>query len=124
MFNSIRAKRRGFLLFSTVAVVLTALVGYLLMHRLQTDSVQSIQHSMDAWRMSLALTRWTVIALVALWWNYLVAWLANAGTINPAKASQLTTLRWRAVIWLILLELVLGQGVLVKALSFMAGTMS
>ena len=54
MFNNIRAKRKSFLLFTTVAVLLTALVGYLLMHRLQTESVQSFQHSIDTWRMTLA----------------------------------------------------------------------
>ena len=123
MFNSIRARRRGFLLFTTVAAVLTALVGYLLMHRLQTDSVQSLQHSMDTWRMALALIRWALLALVVLCWNFLIEWLAHAGTIDHTKAAQLTALRWRAVTWLVLLELVLGQGILVKALSLMAGTM-
>jgi len=123
VFSSIRARRKGFLLFTIVAVVLTTLVGYLLMDRLQTESMQRIQHSIDTWRLSLALIRWSLIALVALCWNYPVAWLANSGTINHAKAAQLTAFRWRAVTWLVLLELVLGQGVLVKALSLMAGIM-
>jgi len=103
--------------------MLTTLVGYLLMDRLQTESMQRIQHSIDTWRLSLALIRWSLIALVALSWNYPVAWLAKSGTINHAKAAQLTALRWRAVTWLVLLELVLGQGILVKALSLMAGIM-
>jgi hypothetical protein len=106
-----------------VAAVLTALVGYLLMHRLQTDSVQSLQHSMDTWRMALALIRWALLALVALCWNFLVEWLTHAGTIDHTKAAQLTALRWRAVTWLVSLELVLGQRVLVKALGLMAGIM-
>jgi hypothetical protein len=106
-----------------VAVVLAALAGYLLMHRLQTDVVLSIRHSMDSWRVSLALIRWSLIALVTLSWNYWAAWLASSVTINPSKAAQLTELRWRVVSWLVLLELVLGQGVLVKALNLLAGTM-
>ena len=60
-----------------MAVLLTVLVGYLLMHRLQTDSVQSVQQSIDAWRTTLTVMRWTVIAVIAFGWNHLVAWLAD-----------------------------------------------
>ncbi|WP_197055080.1 hypothetical protein [Alcanivorax nanhaiticus] len=119
MFNNIRSRRKSFLLFTTVAVLLTALAGYLLMHRLQTDSVQSIQQSIDAWRTTLTVIRWVAIAAVALGWNHLVAWLADATILSRAKATRLTGLRWRAVTWLVLLELVLGQGVLVNAIGLM-----
>ncbi|MEZ5573752.1 MAG: hypothetical protein R3E64_17300 [Halioglobus sp.] len=122
MFNNIRAKRKGLLLFITLAALLTGLVGYLLMHRLQTESVQSVQHSIEAWRMALMLFRWTLVTLVALSWNQLVVWLVYVGAITHTKVVQLTELRWRVVIWLVLLELVLGQGALVKAVSLAAGT--
>ena len=119
MFNNIRSRRKSFLLFTTVAVLLTALAGYLLMHRLQTDSVQSIQQSIDAWRTTLTVIRWVAIAAVALGWNHLVAWLADATILSRAKATRLTGVHWRAVTWLVLLELVLGQGVLVNAIGLM-----
>jgi len=102
-----------------MAVLLTALVGYLLMHRLQTDSVQSVQQSIDAWRTILTVMRWTVIAVISFGWNHLVVWLADAEILSRAKATRLTGLRWRAVTWLVLLELVLGQGVLVNAIGLM-----
>ncbi len=119
MFNNIRSRRKNFLLFTTMAVLLTALVGYLLMHRLQTDSVQSVQQSIDAWRTILTVMRWTVIAVIALGWKHLVAWLAEAEILSRAKATRLTGIHWRAVTWLVLLELVLGQGVLVNAIGLM-----
>lgn len=119
MFNNIRSRRKNFLLFTTMAVLLTALVGYLLMHRLQTDSVQSVQQSIDTWRTTLTAMRWTVIAVIAFGWNHLVVWLADAEILSRAKATRLTGLRWRAVTWLVLLELVLGQGVLVNAIGLM-----
>ena len=103
-------------------MLLTAIVGYLLMHRLQTDSVQSIQHSIDAWRATLTAIRRTLIVLVALSWNQLIAWLADARALSHTKATRLTGLRWRAVTWLVLLELVLGQGVLVKAVNLAVGS--
>ena len=121
MFNKLRAKRKGFLLLTTLAALLSGLVGFLLMHRLQTESVQSVQHSLDVWRMTLMLIRWTLITLVALSWNYFIARLASVGMISHNKVAPLTELRWRTVTWLVLLELVLGQGVLVKAVSLALG---
>lgn len=121
MFNNLRAKRKGFLLLTTLAALLTGLVGFLLMHRLQTESVQSVQHSLDVWRMTLMFVRWTLITLVALGWNYSIARLASLGVISHDKVASLTERRWRAVSWLVLLELVLGQGVLVNAVSLAVG---
>ena len=123
MFNNLRAKRKSFLLLTTLAALLTGLVGFLLMHRLQTESVQSVQDSLYAWRMTLMLIRWTSITLVALSWNYFIARLASIGMISHDKVAPLTEMRWRAVSWLVLLELVLGQGVLVKAVSLALGAL-
>lgn len=121
MFNSLRSRRKGFLVLTTLAALLTALVGYLLMHWLRTESVQSIHYSIDSWRTILTAIRCAVIALLALSWNHLVAWLTKAGMLTRTQAIHLTELRWRAVTWLVLLELVLGQGVLVKAMSLVVG---
>ena len=122
MFNNIRKKRKGFLALTTLAALLTGVVGYLLMHQLQTQSVQAVQHSINAWRMALTPLRWTLIAFVALGWNDLITRLASAGIITHSKVTSLAALRWRTVTWLVLVELVLGQGALVKALSLLAGT--
>ena len=122
MFNKLPTRRKGVLLLTMLAALLTGLVGYLLMHQLQTESVQSVQHSINAWRMALMLMRWTLIAFVALGWNHLITRLASAGIITHSKVTSLATLRWRAVTWLVVFELILGQGALVKVLSLMAGT--
>ncbi len=123
MFNKHLERRKSFLVLTTLATLLTGVVGYLLMHQLQTQSVQSVQHSINAWRMALTLLRWTLIAFVALGWNHLITRLASAGMITHSKVTSLAALRWRTVTWLVLLELVLGQGALVKALSLLAGTL-
>ena len=121
MFNNIRAKRKGFLIATLVAGLLTALVGYLLMHRLQTESVLSIQQSIDIWRITLTVCRWTVLALVAFGWKVGVEHFAKTGKINSDQAEQLYRYRWRAVTWLVILELVLGQGLVVRFLGATAG---
>lgn len=58
---------------------------------------------------------------MALFWNYLVDGLAKSGIINDQQATGLTALRWRAVTWLVLLELIVGQGVLIKAAGLVSG---
>ena len=121
MFNNSGAKRKGFLFATLVAVLLTALVGYWLMHRLQSNSVHSIQQSIDTWRITLTLCRWMIIALVAFGWNVGVEHLTETGKIHSTQADQLHRYRWRAVTWLVILELVLGQGLVVKFLGITAG---
>lgn len=121
MFNNSGANRKGFLIATLVAVLLTALVGYWLMHRLQTHSVHSIQQSIETWRLTLTLCRWAVIALVASGWNVGVEHFAKTGKIHSALADQLHRYRWRAVTWLVIFELVLGQGLVVKFLGITAG---
>tara|TARA_R100000005_G_scaffold96011_1_gene80077 strand:+ start:4235 stop:4609 length:375 start_codon:yes stop_codon:yes gene_type:complete len=121
VFNNSGAKRKGFLIATLVAALLTALVGYWLMHRLQTDSVQSVQQGIDSWRLTFTLCRWTVIALVAFGWNVGVEYLAKTGKIHAGQTDQLHRYRWRAVIWLVILELVLSQGLVVKFLGITAG---
>jgi hypothetical protein len=122
VFNNSRAQRKGFLITTLVAALLTALVGYWLMHRLQTDSVQSIQQSIDTWRLTLTLGRWTLIALVTFGWNAGVEYFTNTGKINFAQTGKLQRFRWRVVTWLVILELVLGQGMLVKFFSMIPGS--
>ena len=122
MFNNSRAQRKGLLITTLAAALLTALVGYWLMHRLQTDSVQSIQQSVDTWRLTLTLGRWAVIALVAFGWNASVEYFAKIGKINFTQTEQLQRFRWRAVTWLVILELVLGQELVVKFFGMTAGS--
>ena len=107
--------------FTVIAALLTAGAGFLLMHRLQLESVQSIRQDMQAWQPVLGVLRVTVILLVALGWNRLVAVLAGTGILNPARAGQLAALRWRIVTWMVILELVLGQGLLVRIAQLATG---
>ena len=122
MCSNTRPRRKGFLLCTTVAALLTAGAGYLLMHRLQTESIQSIQQTMNTWRVALTLLRWGVIAVVAFSWSYIVQCFSASGKLSSVHAEYLAGLRWRVVTWLILLELVLGQGMVVKFLDLIAET--
>lgn len=102
-------------------MVLTVLVGTWLMHRLQLESVQSTHQGLQAWQPVLTAVRMAVIALVALGWRRGVAMLAHAGMLDPARAGSLIALRARIVAWLVMLELVLGQGTLVWIVQLATG---
>ena len=103
-----------------MAVLLTALVGYLLMHRLQTNSVQSVQQSIDGLADDVdSNTLGSGSPSLPLAGNIWLPGWADATILSRAKATRLTGVHWRAVTWLVLLELVLGQGVLVNAIGLM-----
>ena len=117
-------RRKGLVLFTAVAMLLTVLTGTLIMYRLQIESVESVRQGMQEWQPVLTGVRVAVILQVALGWNRLVAVLTHTGMLHLARARQLATLRWRIVLWLVVLELVLGQGVLVRIVQLAAGLAS
>ncbi len=109
------------MLSTAAGALLAVLAGWLLMHRLQIESVQSVREGLRDWQPVLGAVRATVILLVALGWNRLVAGLARTGILHPARAGRLTALRWRIVAWLVGLELVLGHGLPVHAVQLAIG---
>lgn len=117
-------RRSGRVFFTVVAVLLTVLAGTLLMYRLQLESVQSVRQDLQGWQSVLAGVRVAVILLVALGWNRLVAVLAHTDMLDSAREGRLTALHWRIVAWLVGLELVLGQSVLVRIVQLGAGLVS
>ena len=119
-----RMRRSGLVLFTVMAVVLTVLVGTWLMHHLQLEFVQSVRADLQAWQPVLTGVRVTVILLVALGWNRGVAVLARIGILHPAKAGSLIALRVRIVLWLVALELVLGQGLPARIVQLATGQAS
>ena len=117
-------RRSGLVLFTAVAVLLTVLAGALLMHRLQIESVQSVRQGLQEWQSVLTGVRVALILLVALGWNRLVTVLASTGILHSARAGQLAALRGRIVLWLVALELVLGQGLPARIVQLAAGQAS
>ena len=124
MSGNPRIRRTGRVLFTALAAGLAILAGTLLMHRLQLESVQSIRQGIHDWRPVLTGIRLTVILLVTLGWNRLITLLVRMEMIHSARAVQLTALRARCVLWMVVLEGVLGQGVLVRAVQLATGTAS
>jgi hypothetical protein len=98
----------------------TALIGFVLWSSIETQSVQTLREQIDHWQPFLAGIRWMLIGSVALWWPYLCRWMIRPGNFSNDKVQRLTDLRWRVVGWLVVIELILGQSVLVKLMALMA----
>lgn len=101
-------------------MLLTLLTGLFLWNSVQTHSVISIREHILQWQPVLASIRWALISGLALGWPGLCRWLVGSGRINIDKAQQLKALRWRIVGWLVVIELILGQSLLVKLTTLMA----
>ena len=120
MSNNALSKRKGFLLLTATAMLSTALIGFVLWSSIETHSVQTLREQIDHWQPFLAGIRWMLIGSVALGWPYLCRWMARSGDFSNDKVQHLTDLRWRVVGWLVVIELILGQSVLVKLMTLMA----
>jgi hypothetical protein len=100
-------------------MLLTALTGSVLWNSIQTHSVQTLRDQLDSWRPLFAGIRWTLIGSVALGWPVLCRCLVRSCYPGNSKTRQLIDLRWRVVGWLLVIELILGQNVLVKLMTLM-----
>lgn len=114
MSSSALSRRKGFLCLSLVTALLTLLAGFFLWNSVQTHSVISIREHILQWQPVLSAIRWALISGLGLAWPGLCGWLVESGRISIDKAQQLKACRWRIVGWLIVIELILGQSLLVK----------
>ena len=119
MFSSPLSNRKGLLLFSLTAILLSLFTGFFLWNGIQTHSIQSIRSHLDHWQPLLTAIRWTLIGGLALGWPQLCRWWVRLQSMSHLEGQQLEMLRWRIVGWLVVIELILEQGVLIKAISMM-----
>ena len=122
MSGSLRMRRKGLVLCTILGALLTAALGFWLMHRLQAGTVSSVHEELKGWQPVLAALRWFAILVVGAGWNHWVALLVRIRRLDPARAERLIGLRWRIVAWMVALELVLGQGALVRIVQLATGT--
>lgn len=121
MFSSRLAKRKGFLVLSLVACLCTLGAGYVLWGSVQTDSLDSLRQQVDRWQTVLTVSRFLLIAVLAVGWPYLISLLITLGLISESRRQRLKNQRWRIIAWLIVLELIVGQGIFVKLLALFTG---
>ena len=82
----------------------------------------AVQARIEALQPVLTMSRVLVIGLAALAWPPAVQALHRWGRIDRAGAARMRSLRWRAVTWLVVLELMLGQDLPGRFLGALQGT--
>ncbi len=123
MFRSgFALRRRWFLLLTLLAFALALSTGGILWYAVEISSVVAIQTQVDAMKPLMSGIRLFMIALVAIAWPFVTGSFHRGGWINKAQATRMTTLRWRSVTWLVVIELVLGQNLLGQVLAVLQGS--
>lgn len=107
--NRVTDKRRWFLRLSILSVALSLIVGVVLMHMLQISAMVAVQSSINSYKPFLTALRLVVIGLIAYAWPNLVQYAHRSGRISERRRTLLSSLRWRTVGWMLIIELVLGQ---------------
>ena len=111
------SKRRWFLLLCVLTIISAIVIGAVLMALLQSASLESLQSSIDDYRINMTVARLSLIGLIALIWPRLVQSTELTGAISIERSAELKNLRWRIISWLLLIELLLGQNLLWRLLQ-------
>jgi len=110
-------ERRWLLRLCILTVVCAVMIGAVLMVSLQGSSIGALQSSVDNYKSELAGMRLAAIGLIAFAWPSLVQYARRSGRISKDRSTELTSLRWRVVGWLLVIELLLGQNLLWRLLQ-------
>lgn len=105
----IPAQRRSLLRLSLIALFFTLIVGFILWGSVKTHSIQSVQQTLNLWRPWISAIRWICLLVVVAAWPSLCRYSAKSLGLCTQKTRTLANARWRMALWLILLEVVLGQ---------------
>jgi len=96
---------RGLVLL-TAGILVLAASGVMLWG--QVESMDTIGQRLQTAAPWLTLLRISLITAVIAAWPRIVPWL----TQHPPARTALLAARWRVAAWLVLLELILGQGLI------------
>ncbi len=113
--------RRWFLRLTILAIVLALTISTVLMQALQVSSVVAVQSVINSYTPYLAGLRFMVIGLIAYAWPKLIQYAQHSGRISKERGTELKSWRWRIVVWLLIIELLVGQNLVGRLLSTIDG---
>lgn len=119
--NGFAMRRRWFVLLTLLTFGLALGIGAFLWHAVQTSSVVAIQTRIEVMKPVVTAIRLLLIGVVALAWPAMTRALHQWGRVDEAGVGRLSSLRWRIVTWLVVIELLLGQNLLGRFLSALQG---
>lgn len=110
--NPTDRRHRWVLLLSVLSMGLMLLIGYGLWRYLQIDAISELLGKVKRLDVVMRGLRWCVIAVLAVSWSALIEQCCRRRWVSKYKRSRLINARWRAVAWLIFIELMIGTPVL------------
>jgi len=110
--NAMRKRRSGLVLMSLLASILVLAVGAYLWQAVEASSLSVVQTRIGQLKPFLTTLRLLLIGLIALFWPTLMNLLYRIGRIDAEGRALLLTLRWRVTVWMVVIELILGQNLL------------
>ena len=102
-------RRRWFVGLSLLAVGLIFAVGALLWQAAELTSLSVVSDRVAQLKPFAGAIRLLFIAVLAALWTSLVNLAVRYGRVDAVDQSQLYALRWRVVVWLLIIELMIGQ---------------
>ena len=99
---------RWFVRLSALALILAVIMAGL---RAVTGHHSDLE-TIHSYRLATTSVRLGAIALIALAWPKLVRASEQRGHISLERSVELQALRWRIVIWLLLIEALVGQNLI------------
>ena len=104
-------RRRWLLTLSLLALFLAFVVGAALWQVARVSSLEAVQAHLAHLAVYASAVRVTLIALVAIFWPRLAAFIARRNGYDAEDTAELQAWRWRLVGWLVVIELVVGQDI-------------
>lgn len=105
-------------LFGMLFLIISALMGFGLWSWIGASGMNVVDAHLDAARPWFMVWRIVLFALVIGFWPRWVGWLATQRKWPSARRQDLLGLRWRVAAWWVILELLLAQNLIGRALGY------
>ena len=119
--NAMLKRRSGLMVMSLLSFILVLAVGAYLWQAVEASSLSAVQSQIGQLKPFLTTLRLLLIGLIAFFWPALMNLLHRSGRIDAEGRAQLLTLRWRVTVWMVVIELILGQNLLGQFLAAWQG---
>ena len=117
-------RRRWFVGLSILAVGLIFAVGALLWQVAELSSLSAVSEQVARLKPFAGVIRLMFIAVLAVLWPWLVNLATRTGRVDVTERSRLHALRWRVIIWLLIIELMIGQDLFGRFFLATSGTVA
>ena len=125
VFSKVSSMRRRWLVgLSLLAVGLIFAVGALLWQAAELSSFSIVSDQVARLKPYAGAIRLLFIGILAALWPRLVDLAVRSGRVDVTERSRLHALRWRVIIWLLIIELMIGQDLFSRFFLATSGTVA